>query len=155
MIHVWFELPDGQKVGRQVVTVPRVGERVRLDFNEDQHHERLYSDWRVADVVNVVAERARYAKVQVVLKHDTAAGEEATWWKGDVDGHHFYLPLDPYIVNERPAYLSMDGLPLEITECHRLRDGGTTIIHTARGSLTIPSRLGAADNTPIWRPARG
>lgn len=153
MIHVWFELPNGDRLGRQCVTVPRKGERVKIDATPADQHKREYRSFRVAEVENVIAERSRYLKVICWLEAEFPEDEMpgTRWFNGDVNGHHFVLPVDPYV--NKDAYLSMDGHPVAIVRVSRLRDGGTTIIETFGGTLTIPKRLGRSpeENIPTWR----
>jgi hypothetical protein len=40
---------------------------------------------------------------------------------------------------------------LAIRQVRRMRDGGTTYIHTEEGSLYSPSKLGHVDKTPTWK----
>lgn len=44
---------------------------------------------------------------------------------------------------------------LPIRQVRRMRDGGTTYIHTDEGSLYSPSKLGHLDKTPTWKGPDG
>jgi hypothetical protein len=58
VIHVWFILPDGNKLGRQVTTVPAIGDLVTVD-NEPP--------MRVSDRQFEVRERVSRSKIVVYL----------------------------------------------------------------------------------------
>lgn len=71
----------------------------------------------------------------------------AMWLRGETrDGRTVEIVGDPY-TDER-ATITVDGREAALYRVERLRDGGTTILRTARGEIVFPSRLGGDRRYP-------
>lgn len=63
-----------------------------------------------------------------------------TWTEGWLpDGTHVHVDADPYVAG---GVLRLDGEVVEVRRVNRMRDGGTTEIMTARGTLLCFRRMG-------------
>lgn len=70
------------------------------------------------------------------------------WEDGTTDdGHRVTIDIDPYL-HPMQAKVMVDHLALTVLDVSRMRDGGTTTIHTRIATIVCPRRLGSEDRVP-------
>lgn len=80
-------------------------------------------------------------------------GENVAFWiYVSASKYHYSYESFRFFIGE-PGALDLREVPIQ--QVRRMRDGGTTYIHTAEGTLYSPSKWGHVDPTPTWKGPEG